>query len=114
MPFSFAVALQARPQDTPETPFYPDELLPAMQSTLAALADLDLRFEIERDYLEEWSGPDEVKRRLTAAFEAGWQRDREPIVQRLTRLQEQIRAPRTAHRHWQSEMPSHQHRPEPD
>src|SRR5215203_762434 len=92
MPFSFAVALQARPQDTPETPFYPDELLPAMQSTLAALADLDLRFEIERDYLEEWSGPDEVKRRLTAALEAGWQRDREPVVLRLAQLQSHMGA----------------------
>jgi hypothetical protein len=92
MPFSFAVALQARPQDTPETPFYPDELLPAMQSTLAALADLDLRFEIERAYLEEWSGPDEVKRRLVAEVEAGWQREREPVVLRLAQLQSHMGA----------------------
>ena len=74
--------------DRAEVPFYPDHLLLALQSTLACLADLDLRYEIERDYLEEWPGPDEVKRRLRAALEAGWRREREPIVQRLARLQE--------------------------
>src|SRR3954454_3915783 len=63
-----------------------------------SLANLDIRHEIERDYLEEWSGPDEVKQRLMAALEARWQRDREPIVQGLTQLEEQIRAPRKAHR----------------
>src|SRR3954463_348479 len=84
--------------DTPEAPFYSDDLLPALQGTLASLADLDIRHEIERDYLEEWSGPDEVKQRLMAALEARWQRDREPIVQRLTQLDEEIRAPRKAHR----------------
>ena len=88
----------ARTADTPEAPFYSDDLLPALQSTLASLADLDIRHEIEWDYLEEWSGPDEVKQRLMAALEARWQRDREPIVQRLTPLEEQIRAPRKAHR----------------
>ena len=88
----------AQTADPPEAPFYADDLLPALQSTLASLADVDVRHEIERDYLEEWSGPDEVKQRLMGAFEARWQRDREPIVQRLTQLEEQIRAPRKAHR----------------
>jgi len=82
----------------PEPPFYADDLLPALQSTLASLADVDVRYEIERDYLEEWCGPDEVKQRLTAALAASWGREREPIVRRLTRLEEQIRAPRPAHR----------------
>ena len=82
----------------PEPPFYADNLLPALQSTLASLADVDVRYEIERDYLEEWSGPEDVRQRLIAALESGWRRDREPIVQRLTRLEEQIRAPRPAYR----------------
>jgi hypothetical protein len=82
--------------DRAEVPFYPDNLLPALQITLASLADLDVRYEIERAYLEEWSGSDEVKRRLMAVLEAGWRREREPIVRRLTRLEEQIRAPRRA------------------
>ena len=38
-----------------EVPFYPDDLLPQLQRTLATLADLQLRYEIERDYLEDWS-----------------------------------------------------------
>ena len=74
--------------DRAEVPFYPDGVLPTLQSTLAYLADLDVRYEIERDYLEEWPGPDEVKRRLRAALEAGWRREREPIVRRLARIQE--------------------------
>jgi hypothetical protein len=94
----FGFASQTPRQDHAETPFYADYLLPALQSTLATLADLDTRYEIERDYLEEWTGPDEVKERLMAALEAGWQRDREPIVGRLTRLQNQMRAPVPAYR----------------
>ena len=84
--------------DRAEVPFYSDHLLLALQSTLASLADVDVRYEIERDYLEEWRGPDEVKRRLMAALEAGWRRDRVPIVGRLTRLQNQMSAPASAHR----------------
>jgi hypothetical protein len=33
-----------------EAPFYPDDLLPQLQQTLATLADLQLRYEIERNY----------------------------------------------------------------
>ena len=86
--------------DRAEVPFYSDHLLPAFQSALASLADLDVRYEIERDYLEEWSGSDDVKRRLRAVLDASWRRDREPVVQRLTRLEEQIRASRRAQWGW--------------
>ena len=96
MLFGFAaperMKARAPTASAPEDAFYSDSLLPALQSTLASLADLDIRHEIERDYLEEWSGPDEVKRRLIDALEAGWQRHRKQIVQRLTRFQAQIRA----------------------
>jgi hypothetical protein len=81
-------SLTATGDDRAEVRFYADHLLPVLQSTLASLADLDIRYETERDYLEEWSGPDGAKRRLMTALEAGWRRDREPIVQRLARLQE--------------------------
>ena len=83
----FSFASQAPRQDRAEPPFYVNHVLPAMQSALAALADLDTRYEIERDHLEGWSGPDEVKERLMAALEAGWRRERESLVGRLTRLQ---------------------------
>ena len=88
MPFSFAS--QALREDRANTPVYAGHLLPSLQSALATLADLDTRFEMERDHLEEWIGPDEVKVRLIAALEARWQRDREPIVWRLTRLQNAV------------------------
>src|SRR3954470_24736731 len=85
MPFSFAS--QASRQDRAAFPFYRDDLLPALQSALSALADLETRYEMERDHLEGWSGPEEVKARLVAALEAGWRRDREPNLARLDRLQ---------------------------
>ena len=48
---------------------YPDDLLPELQRTLAILADIEARYEIERDYLESWSGPKEVKDYLVADLE---------------------------------------------
>jgi hypothetical protein len=48
--------MHTRP-DRAEVPFYPDELLPQLQQTLALLADVEIRYEIERDHLESWSGP---------------------------------------------------------
>ena len=78
--------------DLPEILLYADDLLPVLQSTLAALADLDIRHEIEQDYLEEWSGPDEAKRHLRADLNEVWQSAREPFVLRLAELQRQIRA----------------------
>ena len=85
--------IAARTTDGAKATFYPDHLLPALQSTLAVLADLDIRHEIDRDYLEEWSGPDEVRRHLVAELEAEWQRAREPLVLRLAELQGQMRTP---------------------
>jgi hypothetical protein len=82
--------LYAQPSGAPETPLYPDDLLPALQSTLAALADVETRYEIARDGLEDWSGPDEVKQRLIAELEAGWQRERDPVVLRLAELQSHL------------------------
>ena len=85
--------LPAAGDDGAEVRFYADHLLPALQSTLASLADLDIRYEIECDHLKGWSGPDEVRQRLIATLDASWRRDREPIVQRLIGLEKQIRAP---------------------
>ena len=79
--------LPAEPPSAPETPLYPDDLLPALQSTLAALADIETRYEIARDGLEDWSGPGEVKQHLMAELEASWQRERKPVVLRLAQLQ---------------------------
>ena len=66
--------------DPLETPFYPDDLLLRLQCTLAALADMETKYEIERDYLESWPGPRDVKERLLAELELGRRADRERIV----------------------------------
>src|SRR4051812_25829203 len=93
MGIKFAVLERKQPDADPtgaaEVPFYPDDLLPALRRTLASLADVEMRYEAERDYLEEWSGPEVVKQRLIAALNARWRNDREPIVERLARLRQQ-------------------------
>jgi hypothetical protein len=80
----------AEPTGTSEIPLYADDLLPALQATLAVLADLDIQREIQQDCLEEWPGPDEVKRCLMAEVEAGWQSAREPLVRRLAQLHSRL------------------------
>ena len=79
-----------------DAPFYPEDLLPALQDTLAALADLEVRFEIARDRLEEWSGPEAEKQRHRIELEQLHQQVREPYLQHLAGLQEQIRGTRCA------------------
>jgi hypothetical protein len=69
-----------------EVPFYPDDLLPQLQQTLATLADLQLRYEIEREYLEGWSGPSEVKDYLLAELEQCHRANRERFVSCLEGL----------------------------
>ena len=54
---------------TLEAPVYPDDLLPQLQQTLALLADVETRYEIDRDYLESWSGPRAVRDSLVAELE---------------------------------------------
>ncbi len=80
-----------------EAPLYADALLPELQSTLAALADLDVHFEIARDGLEVWSGSEGVKQRCRAELEQAHRQDREAHLQRLAQLQERIRAVRSTH-----------------
>ena len=92
---SYARAAEAAPAPgIVEAPLYPDDLLPELQSTLAALADLDVQFEIARDGLEDWSEPEEVKQRCRAELEQAHRQARETHLQRLTRLQERIRTVR--------------------
>jgi hypothetical protein len=52
-----------------KVPIYSDELLVHLQRTLAVLADIETKYEIERDFLESWSGPQEVKDHLLATLE---------------------------------------------
>jgi len=72
--------------DRAEVPFYPDDLLPQLQRTLAILADLDLRHEFQRDQLESWSGPRKVKDHLLAELEQCHTANRERLVSCLEGL----------------------------
>src|SRR5215217_7622696 len=74
-----------------EMSFYPDDPLPQLQQTLATLANLQLRYEIERDYLEDWSGPAEVKDRLVAELDQCHRANRERFVSCLEGLRREVR-----------------------
>src|SRR3954452_8837248 len=62
-----------------------------LEQALATLADLELRYEIERDYLEDWSGPAEVKDRLMAELNQCHTANRERLMSCLAELQLEAR-----------------------
>ncbi len=66
--------------------WYPDDLVSELQSTLAALADLEVQYEMDRERLEAWAGPEGIKKKFAAQLEEHHQRKREGYVQRLTDL----------------------------
>lgn len=73
------------------TDFYPDTLLPQLQQALAALANVEIRYEADRESLQAWTGPEAIKDRLIAQLEERYRREREPYVARLEQLQREIR-----------------------
>src|SRR5690349_16233966 len=75
------------PASLSDAPFYPEDLLPALQDTLAARANLEVGFEIARDSLEAWSGPEEERQRHRAELEQLHQQTREPLLRHLAGLQ---------------------------
>src|SRR5690242_13858808 len=75
----------------------PEDLVPALESTLSALTSLELRHEIELDCLEEWSGPDEIKQSLLAECDRMYQQARAAHLQQLAELQRQVRVARPTH-----------------
>jgi hypothetical protein len=72
----------------PSTPvlWHPDDLLAELQSTLAALADIEVQYATDRERLEAWDGPEVIRKKFAAQLEERHQKDREPYVQRLTDL----------------------------
>jgi len=86
--------------DRGEVQGYPDDLLPQLQSVLAILADLEFRHEVQRDYLESWSGPRKEKDRLLADLEQCHRANRERLEACLDglRLQANGLASATPHR----------------
>jgi hypothetical protein len=69
---------------------YPDDLLPDLQRTLAALADVELRYEAARERLEQ--EPPGIREPFLVEIEARSRRERQAHVQRLEQLRERIRA----------------------
>jgi len=67
----------------PPVPADLDDLVPELEGTLSALTSLELRHEIERNCLEEWSGPGEVKQSLLAECERVYQQARAAHLQQL-------------------------------
>ncbi len=94
---SYIQSAQASPAGWADSPTYRDDLLPELQSTLSALADLEVRYEIAQDTLEEWSGSEEDKQRLRAELAQVHRQAREPYLQHLALLQEQGTPVRSRH-----------------
>jgi hypothetical protein len=66
------------------------DLTPEIHSTLRALADVETRYSAERDSLRQWPGSRALKERLLAQLEARHVRERQPLVQRLADLQQEV------------------------
>src|SRR3954449_6162700 len=65
---------------------YPAERLTDMQSILAALADLETAYEIEREQVEQWSGSEAMKQQLLADLEDRHQARRELFQEQWEKL----------------------------
>lgn len=72
--------------ETASTSICPEDIEPALQDTLAILANIDLHYEGERERLEHWLGPSTVKERLATELEAAHRAEREPHIKLLADL----------------------------
>ena len=66
----------------------PPNLTLEIQTTLAALADVETRHEMERERVERYAGPD--KERLRGELAARHEAERTPLVQHLAFLQQAL------------------------
>lgn len=68
-----------------------DDLLYELQTTLAALADVEYRYERDRERLVQRFGPGAVKQPLWTERERRHEAEREPYHRKLEQLQRRIR-----------------------
>jgi hypothetical protein len=61
-----------------------------IQRVLAALSEVEACYESDRDCLKDWSGPEAIRARFIEQLEAHHTKAREPLVQRLADLHQQI------------------------
>ena len=71
-----------------KVPIYSDDLVLDLQRAPTVLADIETKYEIERDYVESWSGPQEVKDHLLATLEQRHRASREQLALHLERLRQ--------------------------
>jgi hypothetical protein len=69
---------------------YPDELLDELQDDLAALADIEAEFDQMLERLERWHGTEDEKVELLTLLEERRELRRQPHVQRLAALHDQM------------------------
>jgi hypothetical protein len=68
-----------------------NRLLGEVQHTLAGLANVEVRHELECEQIAAWSGPAADKDRLSEECERRYHLAREPYLRRLDELQHQAR-----------------------
>jgi hypothetical protein len=61
-----------------------------IQRVLAVLSEVEACYESDRECLKGWSGPEAIRVRLGEHLEAHHAQEREPLVQRLAELHQQI------------------------
>jgi hypothetical protein len=67
-------------------PWYPDDLLNDLQTPLAALADIDTRYDIQRERLELGGEAEPVRSQKAAELEHDRRAEREPYIRQLAEL----------------------------
>jgi hypothetical protein len=68
----------------------PEGVEGAIEAELAALAEVEADYAKELERLERWAGPTNVKQHRAKQIEALHRHDREPHVQRLAKLHQQM------------------------
>ena len=69
---------------------YSADILPEMQNSLASLADLDIKFDLECSALEEPSLPEAVRKRLRRRLDRARTDARQPHVALLADLHQHV------------------------
>jgi septal ring factor EnvC (AmiA/AmiB activator) len=67
-------------------PWYPESLLHQLQATLSALADIEARYEAEREHLEARMASATDQSQSVADLDSRRETDRQPYVQLLAEL----------------------------
>ncbi|MBM6581226.1 hypothetical protein ILT44_13605 [Microvirga sp. BT689] len=80
------------PTNDPAPLSQPDRgaLTTEIQRVLAALSEVEARYESDRECLKGWSGPYAIRVRFVEHLEAHHAQERQPLVQRLADLHQQI------------------------